>query len=392
MRVTLSGILVICAALSLEAQSRRDLEEQRKKTLEEISYVDNMIHQTEKQKTTGINDIKLLGNRIGMRERVISGYKDEIDLISERIEINELAIKLMEDDLTKIKREYGRTIINSYRNSKGNPQLAYLLSAKDFNQGYKRIRYLQQMARFRRNAIETINSLKREIEETRSRMMEDLENISDLKSREEDQKTILQREQERKRRMVTTLSSREKQLRRELEEKRRNAAKIETEINRLIEEERRRGAKSEMTPEMRLISNNFEENKGRLPWPVEKGIITEKFGPQKHAVLENVIEINPGVEITGSGKINARSIFNGQIVRIFAIPGENMSIIIRHGKYYSVYQNLVNIKVKQGEMVSTKQELGEVFYDSLNGGSSVLKFMIFIDKEKTDPEEWIVKK
>lgn len=223
-------------------------------------------------------------------------------------------------------------------------------------------------------------------------MEEDHSNLVDLRSKEERQKELIQNEQERKKSMVASLSNKQKQLKKDLEEKKRAAQRIEAEINKLIEEERKKASKSVMSPEMKLIGDNFAENKGRLPWPVEKGIITGKFGLQKHPVLAYVDEVNPGIEITNTGKTIVRAVFKGQVVRVFAIPGANMSIIVKHGRYFSVYQNIVNVIVKPGEDVDTKQQLGEVFCDSENGSSSVLKFLIFDEKEKVDPESWITKK
>ena len=179
-------------------------------------------------------------------------------------------------------------------------------------------------------------------------MQNDFYRISDLKSKEEQQKNLLQTEQVRKQKMVKSLSSKEKQLRKELEEKKRIAKKIESEITRILEEERKKVIKSDKTPEQKLIGENFAENKGRLPWPVEKGIITSHFGIQKHPVLKYVTENNIGIEITSSGKMNARSVFEGEVVKVFAISGANMTVIIRHGKYLSVYTNIVNVKVKTG--------------------------------------------
>jgi septal ring factor EnvC (AmiA/AmiB activator) len=388
--VLLMVLYMVCTAVS--GQTRKDLEEQRKRTLEEIGYVDNMIRETAKQKSTGITDIRIIGNRLTLRENVITGLKDEIELLNNRIELNTLAVDLMENDLEVLKNDYSKTIINSYKEGKSYPEIGYLLSARDFNQGYKRLRYLQQMARFRRRETEIIMELKTQIDAAKEKMKEDLANISGLKQNEEIQKSLLIQEQSKKRKMVNSLSNKEKQLRKDLEEKKRIAQKIESEINRIIEEEKKRSSGNELTPEMKIISNNFIENKGRLPWPVEKGIITEKFGPQDHPVLTYVKENNPGIEITSNGKIIARSIFTGEVVRIFAIQGANMSLIIKHGKYFSVYQNLVNVKVSKNQMVETKQELGEVFCDDKNGSASVLKFMIFEEREKVDPEQWIVKK
>ena len=191
--------------------------------------------------------------------------------------------------------------------------------------------------------------------------------------------------------MVNSLGTKEKQLQKELDEKRRIAQKIEAEINKLIEEEKKKTLKSELTPEMKLIGESFAENKGRLPWPVEKGTITSQFGLQQHPVLSYVTEDNIGIEITNTGKTKVRSIFKGQVMKVFAISGANWGIIIRHGKYLTVYQNLVNVTVKQGEMVDLKQDIGDVFCDIDNGSKSVLKFMIFQEKY-LDPEIWISKK
>lgn len=390
-------LIILIAVLSIAAsqgwgQSRKELEEQRKKTLEEISYVDNMIRETEKQKSTGISDIRIIGNRLNLRESIISGLREEINLLNERIELNTLAVDLMSKDLETLKDEYARTIVNSYKSGKGYPEIGYLLSARDFNQGYKRLRYLQQMARYRRNEAEIIMELRTQIEASRKKMQEDLANISELKGKEENQKNLLLQEQNKKKNMVNNLSNKEKQLRKELEEKKKIAQRIEAEINKIVEEERKKAAGTELTPEMKIISENFAENMGRLPWPVEKGIITEKFGKQDHPVLNNVKEENIGIEISINGKANARSVFKGQVVRVFAIPGANMSIIIKHGRYYSVYQNLVNVKVAKDQMVETKQELGEVYCDTDNGSASVLKFSIFNEREKLDPEVWLTKK
>jgi septal ring factor EnvC (AmiA/AmiB activator) len=387
-------IIMVCLTVTIEAaaQTRSELEARRKKTLEEIAYVDNMIQETARQKSSGINDIRIIGNKVSLRENVIGGMREEIGLLSERIEMNGLAVSLMEKDLETLKSEYALTIINSYKSGKGYPDLAYIFSAKDFNQGYKRMRYLQQVARFRRSQAETIAGLKLEISAVKSRMEEDLANIFQLKTNEEKQKALLIQEQERKKKMVISLGSREKQLKKELEDKKKIAQKIETEISRLIEEERKKSLNADLTPEMKLIGENFEENKGRLPWPVEKGIVTSKYGTQKHPVLDYVSENNIGIDITSYGKTPVRAVFRGQAVRIFAIQGANTSIILKHGKYFTVYQNLINVRVKQGDMVNTKEEMAEVYCESNNGNRAILKFMIFLEREKVDPEQWIAKK
>jgi septal ring factor EnvC (AmiA/AmiB activator) len=386
----LSFILVVGFNSFIRGQTKAELEEKRNKTLGEINYVDNLLKSTAKEKTESMNAIKIIGNKLSLRESVISGMREEIELITSRIDLNTLAIQMMERDLIQLKNDYARAVKNSYKSQKGNPELVYILSAKDFNQGYKRLKYLQQVTKFRRRESEVILDLKEQIQTSKERLQSDLYRVSDLKLKEEQQKSLLQSEQERKQKMVKSLSNKEKQLKKELEEKRRIAKKIETEIERLIEEERKRAIRSDNTPEQKLIGENFLENKGRLPWPVEKGIITSHFGIQKHPVLKYLTEDNIGVEITSSGKMNARTVFQGEVVRVFAIPGANMTIIVRHGKYLSVYANIVNVKVKPGDKVITKQYLGDVYSDPGNSFNSVLKFMIF-ETKYLDPESWISK-
>jgi septal ring factor EnvC (AmiA/AmiB activator) len=298
---------------------------------------------------------------------------------------------MMESDLVDLKSDYARAVLNSYKSEKQNPELVYILSARDFNQGYKRLKYLQQVTKFRRKESEIIMELKDQIQTTKNRLQNDLSRLSDLKSKEEQQKSLLQTEQERKQEMVKSLSKKERQLQKELKEKKRIADKIEKEIARIIEVEKNRTVKSENTPEQKLIGESFAENKGRLPWPVEKGIITSQFGIQKHPILKYVTENNIGIEITSLGKTSVRSIFKGEVANVFSIKGANMAVIIRHGKYLTVYQNVVDLKVKKGDKVETKQIIGNVFCETENGNKAILKFMIFEEKEKLDPETWISK-
>jgi septal ring factor EnvC (AmiA/AmiB activator) len=385
-----ANILVLCFVSSLAGQTKADLEEQRKKTLDEIAYVDNLLTNTAKEKSASISALKILGNKLNLRESVIKGMGEEINLLKERIELNSLAIGMMEGDLVILKSEYSRAIVNSYKSKKLNPDIVYILSAKDYNQGYKRLKYLQQVTKLRRKESEIIAELKEQIEDSKYRLENDLMKISDLQTRELYQKNLLQSEQDRKQRMVKSLNAKEKQLQKDLEEKKKIARRIEKELARIIEAEKKKSAVTALTPEQKLIGDNFLDNKGRLPWPVEKGVITEHFGTHQHPVLKYVTEKNDGIDITSSGKSKARSVYKGEVTAITAISGANITVIVRHGKYLSVYNNLINIKVKKGDKVETKQEIGDVFSDPGNNYSCTIKFMIF-EERFLDPEQWIAK-
>jgi len=385
--------IIISFCNPLVGQTKAELEGQRKRALEEIAYVDNLLKTTAKEKTESMNAVKIIGNKLNLRQSVIAGMREEIALVTERISLNTLAIEMMEKDLEDLKKDYARAVVNSYKSKKGNPELVYILSAKDFNQGYKRLKYLQQVTKYRRKESEIILELKNQVETSKEKLEEDLKRMSELKAREEQQMKLLQSEQDKKQIMVKSLNKKEKQLQQELADKKRIAKKIESEIARIIEEERKKTIKSDATPEQKLIGESFIENKGRLPWPVEMGIVTSHFGVQKHAVLKYVMEDNIGIEITSSGKVSARTVFQGEVAGVSPIPGANMTVIVRHGKYLTVYANIVNVRVKKGDKVSIKQNIGDVYADPADNYNCVLKFMIFESPSKyIDPEIWITKK
>lgn len=389
---SLTVIIFFFSLGSLFCQTRAELEEQRKRTLEEINYVDNLLKTTSREKTEGLNSLKIINNKLTLRERVIGSMREEVGLLERRIDLNKSAIAMMERDMDDLRYDYSQSVVNAYKSTKTNASLIYILSARDFNQGYKRLKYLQQAARFRRNEAEIMAEIISQIDLTKQKLEKDLMRISDLKYREEQQKNLLENEQKRKQGMVRSLNSRERQLQKDLEDKKKTARKIEAEIARIIEEERKKSLKKDVAPEEKLLGNNFSDNKGSLPWPVDKGIITGHFGVQKHPVLKYVEENNIGIEITSSGNTPVKSIFKGEVAMVFPIPGENMGIIIKHGRYFSVYQNIVDVAVRQGDKVDMRQEIGNVYCDTGNGNKAIMKLMIFEEKEKLDPEVWISKK
>ncbi len=391
-RIVLIIILCLAGVGNLFGQSRAELEDLRKKNLQEIEYVDRMLKTTATQKNENLNELRVIGKKLNLREKLINEYGQEISLLEYRISLNKLASEMLEQDLTNLKKEYANSIISAHKANKGTPAVAFILSSADFNQGYKRLKYIQQVARFRRKETETIETIYVELQGNKERLERDRKNINDLKNKEVRQKQLLSDEQNKKARLVTTLSKKEKQLKQELDEKRRIARQIEKEIERLIEEERAKSGKTPMSSEMKIIGESFGENRGRLPWPVDKGIITSHFGLQKHPVLKNVTEDNIGIELTSGGATKAKAVFKGEVVRVFAISGANMAVIIRHGKYLTVYQNIVNVRVKAGDTVALGHELGDVYLDNVNGGEAVLKFMIYEEKKKLDPELWLLKK
>jgi murein DD-endopeptidase MepM/ murein hydrolase activator NlpD len=385
-------IVLLLSLTNLSSQTRTELEEQRSKTLEEIAYMDNLLKETGAEKKESMGQLNVISRKLVLRERVILGIGEEMRLLETRIELNRLAVLLMEDDLETLIKDYERAILNAQRFSKGQPELAYIFSSKDLNQGYKRIKYLQQVAKYRRKESELIFEIKEQVERNKSKLEDDFDDVNILRQREVKQKTKLQGEKNNKSRLITSLGQKERQLRKELRQKQLIAERIEKEIERIIEEERKRRSLTEMTPEEKLVGDDFSRNIGKLPWPVDRGVITSQFGVHEHPVFEGTQVDNIGVEISSSQRVRARAVFMGKVMSVFGISGGNMAVIIRHGRYLTVYQNLVSVTVRPGDIIETKQVLGDVFNDAEEGGKSIMKFMVYEEKNKQDPEIWLAKK
>jgi len=390
MRGSIIILIFLIASLNVEGQTRAELEQQRNEALEDIEYFDTMLHKTSEEKSESMNELNMIRRKLNLRENVINGLMEEQELLEDRMELNKLAIDMMEDDIDILIREYEKAIKHAQKVSKANPELAYILASKDINQGYKRMKYLQQVAKYRRREAEIILELKNEVEENKEKLEKDLIEISELKKTEEKQKNSLTIEQRKQRNVINSLSQKERQLRQELEKKRRIAEEIEKEIERIIENESKRNALNALTPEDMIVGEDFSKNKGRLPWPVERGIITSQFGIHDHPVIKGAKINNIGVEITSGTKEIARTVFKGKVMSVFGITGGNMAVIIRHGKYLTVYQNLVNVKVKPGDEVNEKEYIGDVYYEE--GEKSIIKFMVYEEKERQNPEDWLAKR
>jgi len=210
----------------------------------------------------------------------------------------------------------------------------------------------------------------------------------------EQERQKLQSEKQQQNSVVQKLQSQQRDLRNKLNQQRQVEQQLEREIQRIIEEEARKAGKTgqsgfALTPEQKLVGANFEQNKRRLPWPVERGVITEQFGVHPHPVLKNVTVRNNGVNIATQPGSKARAVFNGEVSRVFGITGGNMAVIIRHGQYLSVYSNLVDVTVKKGDKVNIRQQIGTVFTDTSDGNKAILKFQIWQESQKLDPEEWL---
>jgi septal ring factor EnvC (AmiA/AmiB activator) len=392
------AFLMIGGLLHVEpvsSQTREELEGEKRKNEEEIAEANSLLEKTLQSKKMNVKQIRLIQKRIELRNSLISSIQDEIDMIDSEIQNKTKIIHQMEQDMNNLKKEYEKAIIHAYRTRGKYNQVMYFFAAENFNQAYKRLRYMQQFARFRRDQAEMIQQMQNEMTEEIIVMEAIKEEKNSLLANKQNENKKLIDEKDQKDRMVSSLLRKERELRQELREKQRVADQLSKEIAEIIEAEMRRNREMDMyrqlTPEEKIISDNFNENKGRLPWPTSRGVITGKFGLHQHAVIKGITVQNNGIDIATVEEAEARAIFDGVVSKIFAILGGNYAVIIRHGNFLTVYQNLIDVTVKKGDKVKVKQKLGTVYTDK-ESNITELHIEIWHELEKQDPEEWLSKR
>jgi murein hydrolase activator len=394
-----AGIIIFSLSLNgmiLNAQSLDELRKKKQSTSEDIRYTNELLGKVNESQKTTLNRLRLLNNQIEQRNQLISAMSSEVSLLQMLIDDNTTVVEMLTSDLGKIRQEYARMVNFAWKNKNAHDKILFFLSAENFNQAYRRFIYFKQYADYRKKQTEVMVSLQNIL----SRKINDLQiqhetqqSVMSDKVTENIKLTVQKKEQNS---IARELQKKKTDLQKKLTQQRRIEQQLAGEIQQIIEEETKKTAKTgksgfEMTPEQQVNGTSFEQNRRRLPWPVEKGIITEKFGIHPHPVLERVTVNNNGINITTETGSKARAVFNGEISRVFGITGGNMAVIIRHGQYLTVYSNLVNIIVKKGDKIATKQNLGTIYTDNGDDNKTVLKFQIWKESQKLNPEDWLVR-
>jgi septal ring factor EnvC (AmiA/AmiB activator) len=415
MRASISvGLLLLLLTFGAQAQTKKQLENQRNKLIEQINFTKKQIEEVQRKKAASVNQLVTLRKQIQVRQRLIENYNNDIAIT--QVQIDNLAelIGSLERDLQKLKAEYGKMLQVAYRNRSNYSNVILVLSAKDFNQAFKRLRYLQQYNEFRQTQVRLINKtqegLNRRIAQLEQKKVERVSLVAE----EETQKTLLGYESDKTNQLVSTLQNNEKQLRKELQEKEAARARlqrtIEDIIRREIEEARRQEAERqrkvgqkpsvtpkttreefELTPEAKALGADFEANKGKLPWPVSKGFISESFGEHPHPVLKNVKVRNDGVSIRTAKSAEVKAIFRGEVTAVVSIPGMQKAIIVRHGQYLTVYAHLETVSVSKGSKIETGQTIGSVHFDEEENKAEV-QLQVWRGTTKIDPSPWLAKR
>lgn len=390
LEICLLFVLLIVSVL-LPAQTLKELELKKEKTRKEIEYTNNLLEKTGNNTKATLNKLNLVNQQIQSRTNLIEDYNTELALIQQSIEQNEGVISMLSSDLEKVKTDYVNLIKQAYRKRGDYNKIIFILSSQSFNQAYKRLLYMRQMAEYRQKQAEQIDAIKQVLELKTIDLKTARQEKQQVLNQQMKEVSVLNNEKQKQSQYVAQLQKRQRELNDHLRYQQRIEDRLQKEIERLIEEEARKAREVARTPEFKVLSDDFEKNKGRFPWPTQHGVITDKFGEHAHPVMKNIIIKNNGIDITTKPGENARAIFKGTVSRVFAIPGGNMAVIVRHGEYITVYSNLKEVFVKQGDQLETNQNIGLIFSDKDDDNKTVLKFQIWKESVKLNPELWIAK-
>jgi len=408
-KYTLICFLII-SANTLFSQNKTQLKKEKQKLEKEIKDTNNKLNREKKKKNSALTQLKLSDKKIRQHNNLLSNLENSINLqnsninkVLKNIEITEKFILKKEEELKLFKEGYSKLIYQTYVWKNTYNETFFLISSDDLNQLYKRKQYLKQLTSYRKNQIKKIYKISEELKTEKDNLLvkkEDLlkekEEKKNLFTQQQSETQTLELEKNRNSEIVLKIKENEQFYRTKLENKKRKAQEIENQIKIIIEEEIRKAREeaennntgSPLTPEALELSSSFTSNKGSLPWPLEKGIITERYGIQKH--ITGIETKNNGINFSTDEDQSVRVVFDGTISRIFFIKGKGKAILVTHGSYFTVYSGLKDVLVKTGERVIAKQKLGTVVTSETEGNTE-LHFEIWNGKETQNPVKWLYK-
>jgi len=386
--IGLIGLVGLTGPVSAQKQNVNDLRKQREKTLQELEKTGKMLNETKKSETATLNKLNLLSKDIATRRRLITDLGSEIDALN--IEMDSLTGKRdsLQQNLEALKADYATLVRETHYQDMMQSPLRFLLQAEDFNQAMRRIRYLQEFQRYRKEQVARIENTQAEID-IQTELLEtnrvEKEQTLDYQKREAEN---LARDERKHKNMLQQLKKKEKDLLAQQKKQQKKADDLNRKIEDIIKQQAAKQKGQKMTKEQQLIAGGFEKNKGRLPWPVEKGMVSGEFGVHPHPTLPKVTVNNKGIYIQTTRGAAVRAVYEGEVTSCFVMGGTN-AVIIQHGNYRTVYTGLATISVKKGDKVKTKQNIGTVYTDPDNDNKTEMFFQVWKDKDIQDPSLWL---
>jgi len=390
--------LCIFSVIQLNAQDyqarQKKLEAQKISLKKEISQINSLIAESKKRSKNLADDLEDLQLKISVRDQLININNSQLNNLTNIINNQNDRIDDLEVNLTNLKNEYEKLIYNSYKKRSTQMKLMFLFASENINQAFKRFQYFKQYSKYRKKQADRIVQVQQEIEDNVDSLVITKSQKEKLLEENKDVKQSLIKEKQQQDNLFKGLLKNQKDYTAQINEKEKQAKLIDNEIQKLIRlaitesNKNNNSTNFALTPEGRLISKNFQANRGRMPWPVKEGVIVRRFGTQPHPVVRTTTINSNGISIATSPNAIAYSVFDGEVLSVYGFSGGNPGVLIRHGKYISNYQNLSSIFVKKGDKINANDEIGVVFTNESNG-KTILKFNIFNELKPENPIIWL---
>ncbi|WP_037373376.1 murein hydrolase activator EnvC family protein [Salinimicrobium xinjiangense] len=390
-------IMLISLQAFSQADKREELEQRRLELQQEISRINSLRTSNLKKEKSILTEVEDLQQQIRSTENLIRVTNQQANLLTREINNNQNKIGELRKELEQLKEDYSKMIARSYKSKSQQSRVMFLLSSENFLQAYKRLQYMKQYANYRHQQGEEIKIRTEELQKLNNSLAEQKKAKDQLIA--ENRKTRAELEKNRKAQagLIAEVRKKEGQFASQLRQKQQEINAIDKEIERIIAEAIAANNKEEgstsreifkLTPEAKALAANFASNKGKLPWPVRSGTVSMRFGNQPHPVVKSITINSNGVRIDTEPNGKAKAIFGGVVSEVQAVKGANKAVMVRHGDYISIYNNLDKIYVRKGDQVSIGQELGEVATSS-STGKTTLHFLLYQNSTKLNPEQWI---
>ena len=408
-RYKIAPILLLLSLLfgtDIVAQSskRKVLEARRIQLQKDKVYINALLSNTKRKEKNVLNELKDLKDKIKSRQNVITALSNEFNEMGNEIYLNQLEINKNTRELKSLKKDYGAMIYKSYKSKSQNSRIMFLLSASNFLQAYKRFQYMKQYASFRKNQAEKIQDKTVKLQTLTDSLKIKKDQKQALLAEKKKEQQIIEKDKRNQEGLLSEVKNKESKYKKQIRGFQREEAKIEAQIDKIIRDaiaasNRNSNASSTksnssssagfaLTAEAKALAAEFSQNKGKLPWPVEKGYVSTYYGNQPHPIVKSISIKSNGVRITTGGSSKARAVFNGTVLSVQVMSGNKKMVLIQHGNYITVYKNLINLKVKTGDKVKTKQEIGSVFTDKITG-KTILGFVLSKNTKTENPRSWI---
>ena len=391
-------IVLLCSNLYFfSKQSENSLEKQKEAIQKELKEINALLFKNKKQKASTFTDIENLNYKIQRKQEVIKLTNRQINLLNIELEKNKNQQVDLSKRLKEVKAAYKEMILRSYKSKSGKNKLMFVLSSESFFQAFKRTQYIKQYAAFRRNQANKIVTISDELKLINDELIERKKLKETLLTNNRLTQKSLEKEKNQANEIAFKLKSQEKKYKKNILAKQKESLKIDKQIDKLIREAIAASNKTKtksnsfnLTPEAIALAKNFELNKGKLPWPVSRGVVIQRFGTQPHPVVKTAKIKSNGIVIATEKSAKVKTVFKGQVLSVLKFRGSNPTILIQHGNYITAYKNLSKVFVSKGDVLESGQAIGEVFTNKTNSQSTI-QFSIFKKTTPLNPLFWILK-